>query len=143
MRPRVARDCLRHGLGQPGENHKRMEIVRPPPQNAVVQTTQRRKGGEEQTLGSVHQICTRTVVELLSASAEASKSAADMRVRRSRTRVDTVDLRVHRAEALICMGEISAARHALEGSPVAPGTEETYNALTDANRRPPEPRPNS
>ena len=38
------------------------------------------------------------------------------------------------------MGEISAARHALEGSPVAPGSEETYNALTDANRGPPELR---
>ena len=59
---RVARDCLWHGVGQPGENHERMEIVRPPPQNAVVQTIQRREGGEEQTLGSVHQICTRTVV---------------------------------------------------------------------------------
>ena len=50
-------------------------------------------------------------LELLSASAEASKIAADMRSRRSRTRVDTVDPRVQRAEALLCMGEMSGARH--------------------------------
>ena len=79
-------------------------------------------------------------LELLSASAEASKSAADIRARRSRTRMDPMDQRVQRAEALLSMGEISAARHALEGSPVAPGSEETHNAVTDANRRPPEPR---
>ena len=79
-------------------------------------------------------------LELLCASAEASKSAADIRARRSRTRMDPMDQRVQRAEALLSMGEISAARHALEGSPVAPGSEETCNALTDASRRPPEPR---
>ena len=54
--------------------------------------------------------------------------------------MDPMDQRVQRAEALLSMGEISAARHALEGSPVAPGSEETYNALRDASRRPPEPR---
>ena len=39
---------------------------------------------------------------------------ASIRSRRSRTRVDTVEKRVERAEALISMGEISAARRALE-----------------------------
>ena len=39
-----------------------------------------------------------------------------------------------------CAGEISAARHALEGSPVALGTEETLNAQRDMDRRLPLPR---
>ena len=60
-----------------------------------------------------------------------------MRSRRRRTQPDTVTKRVERAEILVCLGEISAARHALEGSPVAPGTEETLNALRDVDRRPP------
>ena len=59
-------------------------------------------------------------VDLLGLGGEASESAASIRSRRSRTRVDTVEKRDERAEALISMGEISAARHALEGSPVAP-----------------------
>ena len=42
------------------------------------------------------------------------------------------------AEQQRCLGEISAARRALEASP---GTEATYRALTDVRRRPPpEPR---
>ena len=41
---------------------------------------------------------------------------------------------------LWCLGEISGAHHALEGSPVAPGTEETLNALRDVDRRPRLPR---
>ena len=53
---------------------------------------------------------------------------------------DTVEKRVERAEALISMGEISVARHALEGSPVAPGNEDTLNALRDEDRHPPVPR---
>ena len=76
-------------------------------------------------------------VDLLGLSKEASESAACIR---SRSRVDTVEKRVERAEALISMGEISAARHALEGSPVAPGNEDTLNALRDEERRPPVPR---
>ena len=54
--------------------------------------------------------------------------------------MDIVEKRVEWAEALISMGEISAARHALEGSPVAPGNEDTLNALRDEDRRPPVPR---
>ena len=63
-------------------------------------------------------------IDLLGLSREASVSAASIRSRRSRTRVDTVEKRVERAEALISMGEISAARHALEGSPGQRGHSE-------------------
>ena len=38
------------------------------------------------------------------------------------------------------VGEISAARRALEASFVAPGIEAIFRALTDVRRRPPEPR---
>ena len=47
----------------------------------------------------------------------------------------TLSPNVERAETLVCLGEISAARHALEGSPVAPGTQETLNAVRDMDRR--------
>ena len=73
----------------------------------------------------------------LTFSVDASTVAVDMRDRRSWTRKDTLETRV---EALICMGEILTARHSLEGSPVARGTEEAYSALIDENCRPPEPR---
>ena len=38
------------------------------------------------------------------------------------------------------MGELSAARHALEGDPIAPGNRQTLSALQDPERRPPVPR---
>ena len=79
-------------------------------------------------------------MDLLRLSLEVSEAASQLRSRRRRTQQDTVTKRVERAETLVCLGEISAARHALEGSPVAPGTEETLNALRDNDRRPPWPR---
>ena len=38
------------------------------------------------------------------------------------------------------MGELSSARQALEGAALAPGNEATLRQLTDASRRPPQPR---
>ena len=40
----------------------------------------------------------------------------------------------------IQMGELSAARYALEGDPIAPGSDATLNALEDPERRPRQPR---
>ena len=48
--------------------------------------------------------------------------------------------RAARAHALVQLGELSAGRVALEAAELAPGTEETYRALTDPRRRPPRPR---
>ena len=48
-------------------------------------------------------------------SLEVSEAASQLRSRRRRTQQDTVTKRVERAETLVCLGEISAARHALEG----------------------------
>ena len=75
-------------------------------------------------------------LDLLRLSLEASEAASQLRSRRRRTQHDIVTKRVERAETLVCLGEISATCHALEGSPVAPGTEETLNALRDMDRRP-------
>ena len=44
--------------------------------------------------------------------------------------------RVNRALQLVQMGELSAARHVLEGAGLAPGTLATLHALTDAEKRP-------
>ena len=53
---------------------------------------------------------------------------------------DSVEKRADRALDLIQMGELSAARHALEGDPIAPGNRQTLSALQDPERRPPVPR---
>ena len=50
------------------------------------------------------------------------------------------EARAARALSLVHMGELSAARQALEGAPVAPGTHATLRALADPERRPALPR---
>ena len=53
---------------------------------------------------------------------------------------DNVARRAAHAMSLTQMGEMSAARQALEGAAVAPGTLSTLRALTDPEKRPPLPR---
>ena len=53
------------------------------------------------------------------------------------TQTDTPERRADRAESLVMMGEVSAGRHALEGAPLAPGTQRTLDQLRDPVRRPP------
>ena len=60
--------------------------------------------------------------------------------RRRRTQQDSVERRADRAEALVCMGELSAGRQALEGAPVAPGNDRTLRELRNPVRRPPQLR---
>ena len=59
--------------------------------------------------------------------------------RRRRSPVSIVH-RVARAETLAHLGELSAARNALEGDPCAPGDNITLRALQDESRRPQHPR---
>ena len=59
--------------------------------------------------------------------------ASSARSRRRRTRVER---RAERAQVLVALGEISAGRAALEGAPVAPGSQATLDALRDETRRP-------
>ena len=53
---------------------------------------------------------------------------------RSRRREREDEARAARALSLVHMGELSAARQALEGAPMAPGTHATLRALTDPER---------
>ena len=48
---------------------------------------------------------------------------------------DDVESRAGRAEALVHMGEFSAARQALEGAALAPGTDATLAMLQNPLRR--------
>ena len=59
--------------------------------------------------------------------------AATARSRRSRRSSDDIAHRAERAQALVLMGETSSGRQALEGAALAPGTEDTLNALSDTD----------
>ena len=67
-------------------------------------------------------------LDLLGKSQEASENAARLRSRRRRNRVDEVEKRVERAEALISMEEISAARQADPGGRVEISARKTVRA---------------
>ena len=57
--------------------------------------------------------------------------------RRRREQGDGIEIRANRALSLVQMGELSAARQALDGAPIAPGMLATLCALTDPEKRPP------
>ena len=124
---RIARDCEWHGDPESVADLKRVEVVSLASENLLFRPARGGKVPKNQVLDRLRKFANGKWVDLL--GREASESASSLRSRRSRTRVDTVEKRVERAEALISMGEISVACHALEGSPVAPGNEDTLNAL--------------
>ena len=62
------------------------------------------------------------------------------RRKRRRQEDDDVAPRAARAEKLVSMGELSAARQALEGASVAPGALRTLRELTNPEKRPVWPR---
>ena len=62
------------------------------------------------------------------------------RRKRRRQEDDDVVRRAARAEKLVSIGELSAARQALEGASVAPGTLRTLQELTNPEKRPAWPR---
>ena len=71
---------------------------------------------------------------------EAREAASPLaKRRRSMNFSDTIDRRAERAQHLVLMGEVSSARHALDGEPVAPGTQRTFDLLSDPERRPTKP----
>ena len=51
-----------------------------------------------------------------------------------------MDQRADRVEQLVHLGELSAARMALEGDVIAPGNDATIQALQDPHKRPAVPR---
>ena len=80
-------------------------------------------------------------VELLEHSQVcADQAAVATRRLRRRDRGDNPQRRADRAEALVQMAELSAGRHALDGAPIAPGTEATLKAPQDPLKPPPTPR---
>ena len=74
--------------------------------------------------------------QLLLQSEECVAVASKAFQRKRRTQIDTPERRADRAESLVMMGEVSAGRHALEGAPLAPGTQRTLDQLRDPVRRP-------
>ena len=79
-------------------------------------------------------------ITLILANREVCTTTNLLKRRRSRTNSDTNERRAKRARVLASLGELSAARQALEGAAVAPGDEITLAALRDRQRRPPIPR---
>ena len=77
---------------------------------------------------------------LLRASEQVAEAGAQASARRARRPEAIVEKRAARAPHLVQMGESSSDRQALEGAELAPGTLATLAALSDPERRPPEPR---
>ena len=71
---------------------------------------------------------------LIEDSIAVSNAAATARIHKRRRR--TADDKGSRAERLAMMGELSAARQALESSGLAPGDRTTLNSLRNLERRP-------
>ena len=137
---RVAGDCQWHGVGQPNTDHERLETLHPPPASVADETSERRQGPQEQVVGAGPEVCVRSVDGPSQTEFRKFGGRQPVAFKKETYPTGHSHQRVERAETLVCLGEISAARHALEGSPVAPGTEETLNALRDNDRRPPWPR---
>ena len=78
--------------------------------------------------------------QLLERSLSNDEQAHHVSSRRRRHQTDSVEKRAERARNLVHLGELSAARIALEGAQVAPGTLATLRELTNPERRPPRPR---
>ena len=75
-------------------------------------------------------------ISLLRESVSCADVAHSSAVRRRRRGSDEEAVRAARALSLVQMGELSAARQALEGASLAPGNLATLGMLTDPTRRP-------
>ena len=76
---------------------------------------------------------------LFSLTVQGAPSKSHTHSVRARSQPDGVQ-RASRAMSLVQVGELSAARQALEGAALAPGSLATSRILTDSERRPPVPR---
>ena len=73
--------------------------------------------------------------QLLDQSQASDQQAHQISARKRRRVVNSVPLRAERAKSLVKLGELSAARVALEGAEVVPGTLATLRELTNPERR--------
>ena len=78
--------------------------------------------------------------ELVEEGAILAEEAHSVCCRKRRMQKADVPRRAHRALRCVLDGELSAARQALEGAEIGPGTEKTHKALTNQLKRPSEPR---
>ena len=85
-------------------------------------------------------ICLRLVGQSAGGECQGAEEGSDLARRKRGREQDELVKRAARAEKLVHLGEFSAARQALEGEVVAPGTLRTQAALMDPSRRPPVPR---
>ena len=111
-----------------------MEIVFAASQNAPVQTRTRKA-----RFKSFHD---GRWIQLLNESAVSSEKSQTQSARRRRRAQDDDDeaKRAARALSLVQVGDLSAARQALEGASMAPRTSATLRALSDPEQRAPVPR---
>ena len=72
-------------------------------------------------------------------AASPCRTSARLRVIRFNFSEPDAEARARRATHLAHLGELSAARQALLADPLAPPTQGTFEALSNAERRPPEP----
>ena len=79
----------------------------------------------------------RTLFDESEGHATAALKSRSRRRRRNQSVEQDLERRAARAESLAHMGELSAARLALEGDSVAQGDDATLSALRDPERRPP------
>ena len=113
----VARDHQRHGVPKPFACSQRLEIVHIDPENAVVPTGTRRQSSEKPVIGQVEQVCQWTVAGFVGKKPRSVGECNKVAIKKETQNRDfwppDVEKRVERAhEALISMGEISAARQA-------------------------------
>ena len=74
--------------------------------------------------------------ELLSEVRAAAEASGRARSTEERSPDHELERRAEKANALVRMGELSAARRALEAEPQAEGNDATLRELRDPNRRP-------
>ena len=76
----------------------------------------------------------------MEASRICDEQAAQSRRRVRRRAQDDLELRAIRAERLVQVGDLSSATPGSGRSSTCPGNQATMRQLTDATRRPPQPR---
>ena len=79
-------------------------------------------------------------IQMLITSLDCGDQPMNLQTRRRRTRQDSMERRADKAEALVCMEELSTEQQAVEGAPVAPGNDRTLRELRNPVRRQPQLR---
>ena len=122
------REAMRVALDRHTATGERVDVVYSPPQTSALPPRQGRPRSEAETGGENQPIRSRTLVVIATSAT------------RRRRRNQSDETKALRAERLASLGELSAARRALEGTEIALGTLATLAELTNLDRRPAMPR---